>query len=56
MKDLAFKEIREGETTYYIANFRFSNEENLTFKLNVKPAGQDKTLPLQFTQTVYTSK
>lgn len=55
-KDLAFKEIREENAVYYIANLRFANEERLTFKLSVRPSGQDQTYNLEFKQTVYTSE
>ncbi len=55
-KDLAFKEIREENAVYYIANLRFSNEERLTFKLSVRPTGQDQPYNLEFKQTVYTSE
>jgi hypothetical protein len=55
-KDLAFKEIREEGAVYYIANFRFANEELLTFKLDITPSGQEKSYHLEFKQKVYTSQ
>jgi hypothetical protein len=55
-KDLAFKEIREEGAVYYIANFRFANEEHLTFKLDITPSGQNQSYHLEFKQKVYTSQ
>ncbi|MCO7225273.1 DUF4426 domain-containing protein [Pleionea sp. CnH1-48] len=55
-KDLAFKEIREGDAIYYLANFRFANAEKLTFKLKITPRGEETPLDFQFTQQLYTSK
>ncbi len=55
-KDLAFKEIKEQTTVYYLANFRFANQEKLTFRLNIKPKGEKEPFTLEFKQTMYFSK
>ncbi len=55
-KDLAFKEIREEKAVYYIANFRFANQERLNFKLDIKPSGQQNTYQLDFSHTMYINK
>jgi len=34
---LDFIEIREGDVVYYLAPFKFHNEDSLTFKISVKP-------------------
>ena len=51
--NLAFFEINEGEAIYYLADFRFADEERLTFVVNVKPQGSDQEETLRFTQTFY---
>ncbi|WMS85896.1 DUF4426 domain-containing protein [Pleionea litopenaei] len=52
-KSLAFKEIKEQNAIYYIANFRFSNEERLSFKLIISPDGSTDEYAVDFTKTVY---
>ena len=51
--NLAFFEINEGEAIYYLADFRFADEERLKFVINVKPQGSDRGETLRFTQTFY---
>ena len=51
--NLTFFEINEGEATYYLADFRFADEERLKFVVNVKPQGSDQEETLRFTQTFY---
>lgn len=36
---LKFKEIREGDAIYYIAGYRFDNQDTMIFELNVTPEG-----------------
>ncbi|MEE4245172.1 MAG: DUF4426 domain-containing protein [Kangiellaceae bacterium] len=55
-RELAFKEIKEDTSVYYIANFRFSDKENFNFKLRARPDGQEKSLPIEFKQSVYISQ
>ncbi|KEQ11648.1 hypothetical protein GZ77_24330 [Endozoicomonas montiporae] len=50
---LSFKEVKEGSVVYYLAEFRFSNEELLEFSINVKPEGSDRSYPVKFRQTFY---
>ena len=50
---LKFQEIREGSAIYYLAGFRFSNEEMLEFNINVQPDGSDRTRKVQFRQQFY---
>ena len=51
--NLTFSEINEGEAIYYLADFRFADEERLKFVVNVKPQGSDQEETLRFTQTFY---
>lgn len=50
---LEFLEIREGEAVYYLAPFRFENEDSLTFDVTVKPAPDLPSHTLSFQQTFY---
>ncbi|MEH0741860.1 DUF4426 domain-containing protein [Vibrio cholerae] len=51
-KTLAFREIVEGEAIYYIAEFPISNEETLSFTIDVN-AGIKGTGPVKFSQKFY---
>jgi len=50
---LDFIEIREGEAVYYLAPFKFDNEDPLTFTIHVRPAGSDHTNTFTFQRTFY---
>jgi hypothetical protein len=50
---LAFREIREGDAIYYIADFEFSDGELRFFDLNVLPDGAERSQQLRFQQQVY---
>jgi len=50
---LEFIEVREGEAVYYLAPFRFDNEDSLTFDVTVKPAPDLPSHTLSFQQTFY---
>ncbi|MDO6763831.1 DUF4426 domain-containing protein [Agarivorans sp. 1_MG-2023] len=45
--NLEFKEIREGESVYYIAELRHSNEETFRFKVIVDDGKRQQTLEFQ---------
>jgi hypothetical protein len=50
---LEFREIREGDAIYYIADFEFSDKELRFFDLNILPAGATRSKQLKFQHTVY---
>ncbi|WP_422139222.1 DUF4426 domain-containing protein [Endozoicomonas sp. ALC020] len=50
---LKFKEIKEGDAIYYLAGFRFSNEEMLKFTIKVHPEGSSQSHTIQFSQKFY---
>lgn len=52
-QDLTFREIREGEAIYYIAEFTFINEEWRFFEVNFRPEGTDKTHTFTFKRQLY---
>lgn len=49
---LEFVEIREGESVYYLAPFRFDKEDPLTFRVQVKTADQP-VRTLSFSRKLY---
>ncbi|WP_207060560.1 DUF4426 domain-containing protein [Motiliproteus sp. SC1-56] len=53
VQDLEFKEIEEGEAVYYIADFRFTNDEILSFDLKVVPAPTSSAYEISFRQHFY---
>jgi hypothetical protein len=50
---LTFREIREGPAIYYIAEFRFINEEWRFFEIDFRPEGADRTYTFKFRQQVF---
>lgn len=50
---LTFKEIREGQAIYYIAEFKFINEEWRFFEIDFRPAGSDQTYTYKFKHQLY---
>ncbi len=51
-KPLTFREVREGDAIYYLAELRFANEENYTFSIDINAAG-NRSGKLTFNQTFY---
>lgn len=51
-RELNFREIKEANAIYYLAEFAVSDEENLTFNIDVN-AGNKGTGTLKFTQKFY---
>jgi hypothetical protein len=50
---LEFKEIREGDAVYYIAEFKFINEEWRFFEVDFRPEGSDKTFTFKLKHQLY---
>ena len=50
---LEFKEIREGKAIYYIAEFRFINEEWRFFEVDFRPEGAETTYTFKFKHQLY---
>lgn len=51
-RQLSFKEVKEGDAIYYLAEFPISDEERLTFDIDVN-AGIKGTGRLKFSQKFY---
>ncbi|GLT17140.1 hypothetical protein GCM10007938_09170 [Vibrio zhanjiangensis] len=52
IKALEFKEVKEGNAIYYLAEFSISEQENLTFTIDIN-AGNKGTGQLKFSQKFY---
>lgn len=52
IRELEFREVKEGDAIYYLAEFPISNEENLTFDIDVN-AGMKGAGKLKFSQKFY---
>ena len=50
---LEFKEIREGKAIYYIAEFKFINEEWRFFEVDFRPQGSDQTYTFKLKHQLY---
>ena len=50
---LEFQEIREGPAIYYIAEFRFINEEWRFFEVDFRPSGGNETYTFKFKHQLY---
>jgi len=50
---LEFMEIREGEAVYYLADFKFINEEWRFFEVDFRPEGAEETYTFQFKHQLY---
>jgi hypothetical protein len=50
---LEFQEIREGEAVYYVAEFKFINEEWRFFQVDFRPEGSEQTHSFQFKHQLY---
>lgn len=54
LKHLVFREIGEGDVTYYISEFRVTNKEMIAFKINVTPEGSSTSHLVEFRKEFYT--
>jgi len=54
LKHLNFRELKDGDVTYYIADFRVTNKEMISFKVTVQPKGSDKSHTVKFQKEFFT--
>jgi hypothetical protein len=54
VKNIEFMEIKETDATYYLAQFRHTNEEDFKFEISVLPEGENKPLVVTFTRRLFT--
>ncbi len=54
--DLEFTEVREGEAIYYLADFKFINEDWRFFEVLFRPEGADTTYTFELKQQLYSDE
>ncbi len=52
-QSLQFQQVREGPAIYYLADFKFLNEEWLSFAVDFRPEGADRTYSFELKQQLY---
>jgi len=52
-QNLEFMEIREGQAIYYLADFKFINEEWRFFEVDFRPEGADRTYTFKLKHQLY---
>ena len=52
-QELEFREVREGQAIYYIAEFKFINEEWRFFEFDFRPEGADQSYNFKFKHQLY---
>lgn len=55
-RQIEFREIKETNATYYIASFRFTNQDILHFNIDVQALDSDQVHNIQFSRKMYTDK
>lgn len=50
---LSFRQVKEGEAIYYLAQFQFGEGERLEYRANIRPRGHDRSYPIRFTQGLF---
>lgn len=53
LRELGFREIREGPAVYYLATLQVPREEMYQFDIRIQPSGAAEPFMLSFRQTVY---
>lgn len=53
MRNLRFREIRDGDAVYHLAEVSVRGRDTLVFELEIRPEGSDETLPLAFTREFF---
>lgn len=53
LQELDFIEVREGDAIYYLADFKFINEEWRFFDVDFRPLGADQTYTFSLKQQLY---
>lgn len=54
MKTINFNEIKETDATYYLAEFRHTNEEDFRFEIKILPEDETKPLVVIFARRLFT--
>lgn len=55
LKHLTFREVKDGDVTYYISDFRVTHKESIHFKINVQPQGSKQSHTIEFKKEFFTN-
>lgn len=55
-RDLTFREVREGDAVYYLAEIKHTDRDILRFALQAVPSGESQALDLSFQQRMYVER
>jgi hypothetical protein len=55
LKDLSLREIKEGDSYYYIGDVSVANNETLVFNINATPENEANSLSVRFMRQFYTN-
>lgn len=55
LQSISMRELRDGESIYYVGEFSVANEETLTFDVTVRPAGVETAHEFSFQQQFFTN-
>lgn len=55
LKKLEFREIKEGNAIYYLAESKFTDGEFLKFELKITPEGEEQAARLKFDKRFFTN-
>jgi hypothetical protein len=53
LRNLTIKETKDGDALYYIGDFRFTDQETLSFDVTVTPRGLGKPIEVRFKQQFF---
>lgn len=51
--DIAMKKVEEGDAIYYLGQFPITDQERITFRMEITPTGSEKALRAEFTQQFF---
>lgn len=53
MRNLRFREVRDGDAVYNLSEITVRSGETLDFEIDVSPAGTERVLPIRFSQQFF---
>lgn len=54
LKNIAIREVKDGDSYYYLSEFHVSHREILNFVLNITPEGAKKSFTVKYRQQFFT--
>ena len=54
LKNIVIREVKDGDSVYYLSEFHVSHKEVLDFTLDIQPEGADEPFTVKFRQQFFT--